>query len=310
MNLQEAGEKFNSVSSKTEQMSAVAGNVLSQFNGSPMNPLEIEQTSQALENAVGLGRSAINDMTDLVDLGLGGENASAIKDKLAAATASLDNASAALSNVNPMVTKLESLGETKLVTLLEEKKKAEEDKAADMAYDGNGQKHYINKFIGVMSAEGMPFIVLAERRWAVDRTDQKVYGDAFLQKQSTQTFKTLDSDGLLYWYADFESRHYYGEAVDIAPTSSMSDLLTAMCLNDNVCDIMWKYGICTQIEIEETGPAKGTHFHCGTDRDNPQTKWWGIVNKRRTENNIDKLYPVIIESQYYEENTKNPTEIA
>lgn len=180
-------------------------------------------------------------------------------------------------------------------------------KEEGMAYDGNGLKHIMNIWLGIMGSEGVSFTTLGTRRWAVDTEDNKVYGNAFLQRQSSKTFKTLDSDGKLYWLSDYNSRHYYGEAVDI--TGDLQGILDAVAKSDNILDCMHKFGICMQIETSESGHSKGTHFHCSTDPDNPQTKFWGVVNRIRETNKMSK-YTVVVNSDFYELETKNPVELA
>jgi len=178
-----------------------------------------------------------------------------------------------------------------------------------MAYDGDGMKHFMNVFIDTLNSEGIPYEPKGKRRWAVDKDDNKVFGNAFCQRETSELYKTLDSDGQLYWLGDYDSRHYYGEAIDIEPTSSFDDLLEKICLSDKVLDCMHKYGICIQVEVSKSGYSKGTHFHCSTDRNNPQAKWWGIVNKRRSASNLN-TYTVILQRDYYEKETKNDIQIA
>jgi archaellum component FlaC len=180
---------------------------------------------------------------------------------------------------------------------------------AMMAYDGDGMKHFMNVFISTLNSESIPYKALGKRRWAVDKEDKKVYGNAFCQRETSELYKTLDSDGKLYWLGDFNSRHYYGEAVDIEPTSTFDDLLEKICLSEKVLDCMHKYGISLQLEVSKSGHSKGTHFHCSTDRNNPQSKWWGIVNKRRLASDLTP-YAVILKRDYYEEETKNEIQIA
>lgn len=176
-----------------------------------------------------------------------------------------------------------------------------------MAYDSNGLKHYMNIFLETLTAEGVTFTQLGARRWAVDVEDNKVYGNAFLERQSSKTFKTLDSDGKLYWLSDYNSRHYYGEAVDIG--GSLEAILDKVARSAKVLDVMHHFGICMQIETSESGHSKGTHYHCSTDGDNPQTKWWGVVNRIRESNGL-RTYTVVVASDYYETEKKNPVQYA
>lgn len=176
-----------------------------------------------------------------------------------------------------------------------------------MKYDDNGLKHFINLFLDELKNEKINFTLQGGRRWAVNRDDEKVFGNAFLKQQTEEAYKTLDSDGKYYWLSDYNSRHYYGEAVDIA--GELDGLLESIAKNDKVLNIMHQFGICMQVETSQSGHSKGTHFHCSTDPNKPQTKWWGIVNKIRQKNGL-KLYTVVSDSQYTEKETANKVEIA
>lgn len=176
-----------------------------------------------------------------------------------------------------------------------------------IAYDENGLKHFMNVFLDTLKSENISFELLGTRRWAVTTEDEKVFGNAFLCQQGTEVYKSLDSDGKYYWMSDYNSRHYYGEAVDI--TGNLSEILESIAINDNVLDVMHTFGICLQYETSQSGFSKGTHFHCSTDADNPQTKWWGIVNQIREKYNL-KFYTVIASSPFYEKETTNAIQIA
>ena len=192
---------------------------------------------------------------------------------------------------------------------LPEKKENEEDnmtRAEAMAYDPDGNKHYLNVFLGIMSAEGVPYILLAARRWAIDRDDNKYQGNGWLEKGMTGLYKILDWDGVTYFMTNFRSRHFYGEAADVKPTTSYSDMLTKMAISDRVCNFMYKYGLCLQFEKNEAGAAKGEHFHIGTDYGDPQTQWWSVVNKIRQEHKLTYNYIPVTQSDYYEEEIQHP----
>ena len=173
-----------------------------------------------------------------------------------------------------------------------------------MAYDSNGLKHFMNEFISTMNSENIPYTLKGTRRWALDKDDNKVYGNAFVMRETSDIYKTLDSDGNMYWLSDYDSRHYYGEAIDIEPTSSFDDLLEKICLSKKTLDCMYRYGICIQLEVSKSGHSKGTHFHCSTDQEGSQSKWWGIVNKRRMSDNLN-TYVTILKRDYYEKETSN-----
>lgn len=176
------------------------------------------------------------------------------------------------------------------------------------AYDSNGLKHFMNIFLDTLKSEKISFKQLGGRRWGVGRENNQVYGNAFLQRQNTTTYKTLDSDGNYYWLSDYQSRHYYGEAVDIS-SSNLSELLEKIALSTPVIEVMHKFGICIQYEDSESGVSKGTHFHCSTDEGSSQSKWWGIVNQLRVAQKL-KTYSILVTSDYFEKETQNAVEIA
>lgn len=232
-----------------------------------------------------------------------------VTSKIESVSSSLEGAKATANNIISKVKDVNEGETTQEESIKEEEKKGkEEDFDTMMAYDGNGLKHFMNDFVNVMNSEGIPYKLLGCRRWAVDKNDKKVYGNAFVMRETSEIYKTLDSDGELYWLSDYNSRHYYGEAVDIEPTSSFDDLLEKICLSDRVLDCMHKYGICIQLEVSKSGYSKGTHFHCSTDRSSSQSKWWGIVNKRRAADNLE-TYAVILKRDYYEDEVKNNIEV-
>ncbi len=256
----------------------------------------VEQVADTIENAVDNGLSIATKLKDSVESKIG-ETKASIEGTLSA----IGNISSSLSGQNT--------GETSQKKDLAEIKDDNDtggnmDFSEAMAYDGNGLKHFMNEFIGIMNSEGIPYIMKGTRRWALDKYDNKVYGNAFTMRETSEIYKTLDSDGLMYWLSDYNSRHYYGEAIDIEPAGSFDALLDKMCLSEKLLDFMHKYGICVQLEVSKSGHSKGTHFHISTDHNNSQPKWWGIVNKRRKADNLS-LYVVILGRDYFEEETKN-----
>ena len=173
---------------------------------------------------------------------------------------------------------------------------------AVMAFDGNGLKHYMNVLIDIMSQQGIPFKIIAGRRWAVDPDDNIVEGNAFTKRAGK--YKVLTDTGDLLWFSSHNSRHLYGEAFDIVPTSgSFSDLLTKICLDHKVIKCMNVYGICLSVETTEGGSAAGSHFHISTDT-NYQTLFWEVANEKRERAHFKLLNPVT-KSIYYQDEILN-----
>lgn len=228
-----------------------------------------------------------------------------VSSKLESVKSLLDNAKTSASNI---VTNIQDKNTGKITeesTIIDDSESQKDLNIEEsMAYDSNGLKHFMNEFISVMNSEGIPYVMKGTRRWALDKNDNKVYGNAFTMRETSEIYKTLDSDGNMYWLSDYNSRHYYGEAIDIEPSSSFDDLLEKICLSKPVLDCMHKYGICIQLEVSKSGHSKGSHFHCSTSQDNSQTKWWGIVNKKRSSEKLS-TYVVILKRDYYEKETKN-----
>jgi len=292
-----ATDKLKTIAGPASELRNKIGNIIT--NGAEgLNKTSLDDIKGKLNTYIDSGTNIASNLTDSIDKLGSSLDFSNAKSALSLAKNLFNEAKDLTNDINNVIVEESSIKKNEI------KNFDESNPQADMEYDPNGLKHFMNIWLGVMSTEGMPFAILATRRWAVTKEDKTVYGNAFTEQQSTETYKTLDSDNNLYWYSDFNSRHYYGEAVDIKPTSSMSDLLEKMCLNDNVCNIMHKYGICMQVETSQVGPAKGTHFHVSTERNSPQTNWWSIVNRMRIENKLE-TYVVIAESEYYEEETKN-----
>lgn len=170
------------------------------------------------------------------------------------------------------------------------------------AFDANGLKHYMNILIDIMSQQGIPFIIIAGRRWAVDPEDNIVEGNAFTKRNGK--YKVLTDTGDLLWFSSHNSRHLYGEAFDIIPSSgSFSDLLTKICLDHKVIKCMNVYGICLAVETTEGGSAAGSHFHISTDI-NYQTLFWEVANEKRERAHFKLLNPVT-KSVYYQDEILN-----
>lgn len=276
------------------------------LGGGTSSSSDISSLNAGTESALTSASSAVSNLksvsSEVPEIGSDMKN---LNDSLKDAQSSMDNAKTSGSDTEKSDT-------SQTVKVIDEKDSEIYDqinitKEEGMAYDENGLKHFMNIWLDIMGSEKIPFTTLGTRRWAVNAEDSKVYGNAFLQKQSSKIFKTLDSDQKLYWMSDYNSRHYYGEAVDI--TGDLQEILDAVAKSDNVLDCMHKFGICMQIETSESGHSKGTHFHCGTDPDNPQTKFWGVVNRIRETNKMSK-YTVVVNSDFYELETKNPVELA
>ena len=174
------------------------------------------------------------------------------------------------------------------------------------SYDDNGLKHFMNLFIKILDAANVKYKLLSGRHYALDVSGNIVYGNAFVEKSGTDTFKTLDSDNKIYWFEDRSSRHYYGESIDIEPVGSggFSDLLNSICLTDKISDAMHEYGLCVQYETLAAGAAAGAHFDISTEPGSPQMKWWSIVNKARTDSSL-YTYSENTASSYYEAPTDN-----
>lgn len=187
------------------------------------------------------------------------------------------------------------------------------DISSDMAednnmsvYDANGLKHFMNSLLKLLDNSNINYKFLAGRRKALDISGNIAYGNAFIEKTGTNTFKTLDSDNRIYWFEGRDSRHYYGEAVDIKPSDgkTFSDLLDTICLNDTITDFMHLYGLCIQYETLTSGAAEGSHFDISTEPGDAQLKWWSIVNKIRL-NSSKYTYPQNAASSFYETPVNN-----
>lgn len=298
-----------SLISDAQNIVGSVSNDVASVKNSIMNNIEagkeqIANIKNAASDALNKGQTALNKLNSISD-----SISSTISSNLSSAKTLFNQAKKDITKIEDGKAHITTATDTKSTDIKDssvyDKLTLSKDEA--MAYDSNGMKHFMNIWLGTMSEEGIPYTTLGMRRWALTVEDEKVYGNAFLERQSSETYKTLDSDGIRYWLSDYNSRHYYGEAADI--TGPLSTILETIALNDNVLDVMHHYGICIQLETSQSGHSKGTHFHGSTDKDNPQTKWWGIVNQIRDKNGL-KLYTVVPNSEYYEIETKNEVKFA
>lgn len=175
-----------------------------------------------------------------------------------------------------------------------------------MEYDQHtGLKNYITYFLTLMDKSGIKYNMVAGRRYALDISGNKTEGDAFVKKRGYKAYKTLDSDGNIYWFSNNASRHYYGEAIDIIPEGiTYSELLESLCVNDNIMDMMHHFGLSVQMENIEAGAGKGEHLCISTIGGDTASTWWKIVNQIRLNHKLT-TYTAILQSSYMSEEIKN-----
>ncbi len=179
-----------------------------------------------------------------------------------------------------------------------------------MEYDPQtGLKKYMTDLLSQLDVSGIKYSMVAGRRWALDVSGNRTEGDAFVRKSGIDGYKTLDSDGNIYWFSNNSSRHYYGEAVDIVPKGiTYSELLESLCDNDSIMNMMHQFGLSVQLENLEAGAGKGEHLCISTLGGNTAFTWWKIANQIRSEHGLT-TYTVILQSCYMSDEIKNPVVI-
>lgn len=274
-------------------------------NSSTISSLASAGTASEIASAVSSASLAGTNITNSLSSVIGNIGGVVSTDSLSSTLSSLKSSAVSLTSISDEIKSVSGTSSDTTTTDSSVSTDSSLSFSELMAYDTTGLKHFMTLFCNSLDSEKINYTLQGCRRWALDASDNRVYGDAFLQKSGTDTYRTLDSDSQKYWLSDYNSRHYYGEAVDIIPSSGdMSSLLNSICDSSVILGVMHDYHICIQVEESASGASAGTHFHCGTENGDPQTTWWSTVNQKRANKNLS-TYSVILTSDYYEDNATN-----
>mgnify|MGYP001268514372 CR=1 FL=1 len=233
-----------------------------------------------------------NDVSDI----------SAYTDELEGVLDDISSVSANINTAASVISSSSTITDTSAATQLS----ADASSNNYMEYDPQtGLKKYMTDLLSLLDDSEIKYNMVAGRRYAIDVSGNRTEGDAFVRKSGIDGYKTLDSDGNIYWFSNNSSRHYYGEAVDIVPEgTTYSELLESLCDNDNIMDVMHQFGLSVHLENLEAGAGKGEHLCISTLGGDTASTWWKTANQIRTEHGLT-TYTAILQSCYMSEEIKN-----
>lgn len=153
---------------------------------------------------------------------------------------------------------------------------------------GNGTSYeglvpYMNELISLMNETiENSFKVVSGRRYAVDANGNKYDGNAFLKKGNL--YKCVSSTGQELWFSSNNSKHLYGEAIDIINSDcSFEELGNKILSSNQILLFMYNHGL--SMFIESTTDDMGVsvkHYHIGTDTVARQAFWNQVYSTRGT----------------------------
>ena len=149
--------------------------------------------------------------------------------------------------------------------------------------------------------------LVSARRWAVNELGQKIDGNAFVKKNGY--YKCMNAIGDVLYFKSNNSRHLYGEAIDIINVDmDFSDLMTKVIMrNKDILLLMYQNGVSAYIEQSKDDIGTTTkHYHLGTDTIK-QKEFWASV---KAVLGSDKIPGTLINfTNYMKNNNKQSQEI-
>ena len=119
--------------------------------------------------------------------------------------------------------------------------------------------------------------LVSGRRWAVDENGKRVNGNAFVTKNGL--YKCCNAKGEVMYFKSNNSKHLYGEAIDIVNGSGQSfdSMLEQIMTSNSIVRSMCENGMamCKETSADDSG-VSASHYHIGTDSD-IQTPFWNAV---------------------------------
>jgi predicted nucleic acid-binding Zn finger protein len=149
--------------------------------------------------------------------------------------------------------------------------------------------------------------LVSARRWAADEYGNKIDGNAFVVKNGY--YKCMNAMGSVMYFKKNNSRHLYGEAIDIINDGiDFMELMTDVIMkNPEVLKLMYNYGISAYIEQAKDDTGVTTkHYHIGTDTVK-QAEFWASVKAILGNDKIPGT--LITFSNYVKNNTHAELEI-
>lgn len=143
-----------------------------------------------------------------------------------------------------------------------------------------GLKSYMADLWNAIQTEcGGRAVLSSGRRYAVDLDGNKVEGNAFVRLGNV--YKCITSTGKVAYFKEYNSRHMYGEAMDVinGPGLTMNDILESVIKSDTCLKIMFDNGVSMFGETtEDDNGLIAQHWHIGTGG-TMQKEFWASVQE-------------------------------
>ena len=137
-----------------------------------------------------------------------------------------------------------------------------------------------NIYRAIETASAKKIKLVGARRYAVDTNGERVSGNAFVM--NGDKYKCMDARGKIMYASINNSRHFYGEAIDIINNGMSFDELYDLVIlgNGDVLKLMYDHGVSayTEVSVDDLG-TNSKHIHIGTDTQK-QKEFWAAANKK------------------------------
>lgn len=182
------------------------------------------------------------------------------------------------------------------------------DKVASSSIPLTGLRDFMKDIYRAIAEESDNKVKLVSaRRWAVDEYGNKVDGNAYIMKNGY--YKCVNAIGDVMYFKTNNSRHLYGEAIDIINNGmDFTELMTTVIMKKrSILELMYNYGVSAYIEQAKDDAGVTTkHYHIGTDTIK-QKEFWASV---KALNGSDRIPGTMITfSNYMKNNINAATEI-
>ena len=125
--------------------------------------------------------------------------------------------------------------------------------------------------------------LVSGRRYAVDASNNKVDGNAFVQQAGY--YKCVNNAGEVLWFESYNSKHLYGEAIDIINKEgyAFEDIFNNIVYSDDTLELMYNNGVSMYIENStDSGGVNVKHYHIGTDTIGQKVFWDEVYSRTGT----------------------------
>lgn len=181
------------------------------------------------------------------------------------------------------------------------------DKVKNSAIPLTGLKDFMKELYHLISeATDNKVKLVSARRWAVNESGNKIDGNAFIMKNGY--YKCMNAIGDVLYFKSANSRHLYGEAIDIINVGmDFTELMTNVIMrNKDILLLMYNNGVSAYIEQSKDDIGTTTkHYHIGTDTIK-QKEFWASV---KAVLGSDKIPGTLITFSNYMKNNKQTPEI-